>query len=449
MLVLACASGCGRPRPAVVLLVVVDTLRADALGCYGAERVGEDGARPSPRLDALAAEGLRFERAYATAPWTIPSLVSLLSGRFPAEHGRTRLLEPVPPEDLPLAALFRTRGWRTAGVTTNFVATERQGFGNGFERFDDALATGHEGSSGDAAVARLLAFADELRAEPREGLFLFALLFEPHFRYEAHEGLRFGPGFGDMQERRYEGPLDGTQAMNELLARRAELGPEDAEFLRGLYASEVAAADRSIGRLLDGLAERGLADDALVVVTSDHGEELLERGWIGHSVTLFDELVRVPLVVRMPESLRAGRAGVVVEHPVSLVDLPATLVDLATGGPPRAGALGESRSLAKTLLEGARPARRWLWLHTDFEPPLAALADEKRARKAGVVDAETRTKWTVDLLAESPADTLRLYDLAQDPTESRPVSAGEQVGDPRALEGRGALVERLDLPARR
>jgi hypothetical protein len=340
--------------------------------------------------------------------------------------------------------LLRARGWRTAGVTTNFVATSRSGFDHGFERFDDSLATGHEGSTSGAAVERLLAFADELGADSGQGLFLFALLFEPHFRYIAHEGLRFGPGYGDMAERAYSGQLDGSQSMNELLERRVRLGEEDADYLRGLYASEVAAVDRSIGALLDGLAARGLAEDALVVVTADHGEEILDRGHIGHSVTLFDELVRVPLIVRLPQSRRERRAGVVVEHPVSLVDLPATLFSMASGEEPPLGRLGESRSLEGVLLGDALPDRRWLWLHTDFEPPLAELAEAKRARQWGVVDAADRHKWVVDGLALEKGEAgVSLFDLESDPREVQDLSSSPLGSETRAREARDALRERL------
>jgi len=123
----ALLAACAPSKPKVVVLIVVDTLRADALGCYGNARVGENGAKPSPSLDALAADGIRFDAAHSVAPWTIPSLVSMLSGLWPWEHGQNRLLQPCPADRLQLARLFRERGWRTAGVMTNFIATSRLG----------------------------------------------------------------------------------------------------------------------------------------------------------------------------------------------------------------------------------------------------------------------------------------------------------------------------------
>jgi arylsulfatase A-like enzyme len=423
LLVLAAASSlpsCAPSRPKVVVWIVVDTLRADALGCYGNLRVGENGARASPNIDALAADGVRFTQAHSVAPWTIPSLVTQMSGLWPWEHGCNRLLEPCPEDRLPLVPLLRDRGFRTAGVMTNFIATSRYGFDRGFERWDDSFARGHEGSSGHEALRRLLEYTDEMRADPKAGLFLFAWLFEPHYRYEAHEGFRFGPGYGDEAGATYAGPLTGDEDLPDLQKRRAALTAQDADFLRGRYQSEVAWVDHAIGELIAGLRQRGLLDDALIVFSSDHGEEILDRGWIGHTVTLHEELMRVPLIVRLPRGDSEGRRGTKIDPPVSLIDLPATIYRLATGEEPdrRAGALGHSRSLAATVREGAPPERRWLYLHTDFEPVLGAARDESRAHQWGILDAKSRLKWVIDhRVEEGGRPRAFLFDLVRDPAE--------------------------------
>lgn len=426
LLALLCAA-CAPDRPRLVVWIEVDTLRADALGCYGNSRVGENGARPSPHIDALAADGVRFERAYTPAPWTIPSFVSQLSGRWPWEHGVLRLTSTCPEANTPLVPLLASRGFATAGVMTNFITTSKLGVARGFERWDDSFATGHEGSTARAAMARLLGFLDEIRKGPEQDTFLFAWLFDPHYRYEEHAGLRFGPGFGDAANEPYTGPLTGAEDLNDLLKRRAELSERDIEFLRGRYASEVAWVDRAVGDLVEGLRERGLLDDALIVFNSDHGEEIMDRGWIGHTVTLHEELVRVPWIVRFPKTLAAAPRGRAIEHAVSLIDLPATLAELASGDEPERaqGVLAHSRSLAPVLLDGAVPERRWLYLHTDFEPVLdVGVKDEKRARQWGVVDAERGLKWIVDHKV-APGETPRayLFDLVHDPRETENLAA--------------------------
>ncbi|MFN0244390.1 MAG: sulfatase [Planctomycetota bacterium] len=414
-------------RPPVIVWIEIDTLRADALGCYGNTTLGEKGVPPTPNIDALAADGVRFERAYATAPWTIPSVVSQLSGLWPWEHGVLRLTENCPSEHAPLVPALRSSGFRTAGVMTNFVLKGSFGVKAGFDRWDDALATGHEGSTARDAVSKLLSFAGELDGEAPNGLFLFLWLFDPHYRYEDHEGLRFGPGFGDRASTPYAGSLKGDEDLNALLAQRGTLTDEDIAFLRGRYASEVSWVDRAVGELMRGLESLGLADEALIVFVADHGEEIMDRGWIGHTVTLHEELVRVPWIVRYPKSWPHAPRGRVVARPVSLIDLPATLFELATGrAPDRAREqLGHSRSLVRTIEDGAAPERRYLYLHTDFEPVMnVSVREDKRARAWGVVDTQRNWKWIVDhKVSAGEAPRTLLFDLTRDPLEQTNLAA--------------------------
>lgn len=431
----------------MVVWIEVDTLRADALGCYGNSATGENGERASPNIDALAADGVRFERAYTTAPWTIPSLVSQLSGQWPWEHGVLRLTSTCPEGMAPLVPMLASRGVSTAGVMTNFITTRKIGIARGFERWDDSFATGHEGSTAFAAVSRLLQFLDEMRRDGDEHVFLFAWLFDPHYRYEDHAGLRFGPGFSSDGRAPYSGPLRGDEDLNDLLKRRGELSAEDVEFLRGRYASEVAWVDRAVGELVKGLRERGLYDDALIVFAADHGEEIMDRGWIGHTVTLHEELVRVPWIVRLPQSAERTPRGRVIEHAVSLIDLPSTLVELATGENVD-GSLSHSRSLVETIRSGAAPARRWIYLHTDFEPVLdSGIQDEKRARQWGVVDAGRNLKWIVDhKVAAGATPRAFLFDLSTDPRETvnlLETSAGRESA-PSLQRLRGLVPAHLD-----
>ena len=396
----ACAQS---PPPRLIVWIEVDTLRADSLGCYGNRGRGVGDIEPSPAIDALAAQGVRFERAYSAAPWTVPSLVTQFSGEWPWEHGVQRLMEFAPAEKLPFVPAVRSAGWRTAGVMTNFVLPGRLGFARGFERWDESLATGHEGKSALDAVDKLLASADELAQDPGQGLFLFGWLFDPHYRYEEHAEYRFQQG--------YTGSLTGNEELNDLLARRASLAPQDAQFLRARYQGEVRYTDEAIARLLAGLRQRGWYERATIVFVADHGEEILDRGWIGHSVHLHEELVRVPLIVKLPGS---ERAGTLVREPVSLVDLPATVWDLM--GEDSQQRFGHSRSLVPSLRQGTRPERRWIYLHTQFTPIQAsALSDAKRGHQWGVIDAETLRKWIVDHKLSPPAGMC--FDLTKDPGE--------------------------------
>lgn len=450
-LLLALAS-CAPPTDRLIVWIEVDTLRADALGCYGNESVGAQQAPPSPHIDRLAEEGLMFERAYSAAPWTVPSLTTQFTGLWPWEHGALRLVQaPLPhPEWLP--EQLQAGGWKTAGVTTNFVTRSDYGFARGFDKWDESFAKGHRGSFGKDAARKLLTMADESRAQEEGDLFLYLLLFEPHFFYEDQPETRFGPGHSPGTKP-YRGDLTGEEELSDLRARRSKLSEEDAQFLRGRYQGEVAAVDAAVGELLSGLDQRGLLDDAWIVFTADHGEELMDRGWIGHTIHLHDELVRVPLILRPPSSLILDQ-GRRIEFPVSQIDLPATVLELAG----IQDSIGHSSSLLPSVL-GRNPVpfpRRYLYLHTDFDPPLAKEGpSEKRSLAWGVVDAERRLKWIVD---RKPGHERRsqLFDLKQDPAESVNLASPEHGGrtepelqrlaglDPADPDGGGAVLLEAD-----
>lgn len=412
--------GCSRapqlPPTQTIVWVVIDTLRADALGLYGNRAQGEQSGGASPELDRLAGEALVFERAYSAAPWTVPSVATQLSGRWPFKHGASRLLQPLPENLVTLPQVLARQGWRTAGVTTNFVTLARLGFDRGFERFSDRFALGHQGSYGREAVAELLALSDGLGQEPDTRRFLWTLLFEPHFAYEAHVGLRFGPGFGSRAgEAPYAGRLTGQEPLAELRADldAGRLDVSDQEFLRNLYQSDAAAADRAFGDLRAGLEQRGLWEEAWVIVTADHGEELGEQGWLGHTVHLSEALVRIPLLIKPPRSL--GLPAARLEAAISQVDLFATLLDLAAV-PAAARPPSDSRSLLPYLLGRGASPRRYLYLHSDFEPVLAAgVASTQSAHLWGVVDASALKKWIVDRSPRAPGQaalSAAWYDLS-------------------------------------
>jgi arylsulfatase A-like enzyme len=439
---LLCSASCGgepstqdskAPLARLVIWIEVDTLRADALGCYGAGLLGEGAGSPTPHLDGLAEQGLRFDAAYSTAPWTLPSLASALTGKWPWEHGTTRLLSSLAEGHVTMAERLASHGFRTGGVMTNFVATEAYGFAQGFELWDDSLAQGHVGSSAAAAAQIMLDQYDSL-SESGDPIFLFGLFFEPHWVYEPSED----PAYGTSQGSR----VAATEDIWELrsLAAKGALTDADLSDLVALYAGEVAKVDAAIGQLIEGLKQRGAWDDALVLFTADHGELLGERDWIGHTVNLADELVRVPMILRIPTADGLLGAGTSFPTPVSQVDLHSTLLELA-GVEPQGELNITSRSFAQQLFnEGAMPAREDLFLHVDFEPHSAAKnARSKRTLQWGVVKASDGTKWTVDhLAAGGPAG--KLVDPNVDPEESHDLTGELSMQELREYWRLGGLV---------
>jgi arylsulfatase A-like enzyme/Tfp pilus assembly protein PilF len=276
-----------RPRPNL-LVITLDTTRADRLGCYGYA----DGQ--TPVLDALASSGVLCERAYTVAPLTLPAHTSLFTGLLPPEtgvrrNGHGRLSGAIPT----LAEVLKRQGYDTAAFVASFVLDGKFGLDRGFETYDDEIAGNdlhgdamHRQRPGAAVVDAALQWLAESRSRP---FFCWVHLYDPHFPYLAHREL-FGDGFADRP-----------------------------------YDAEIAYVDRQVGRLVDFLKLRRLDDQTLVVVVGDHGEGLGDHFEKLHGSTLYDSTMHVPLIFRHPARLPSG--GRVATN-VSMVDVSPTILDL-------------------------------------------------------------------------------------------------------------------------
>ena len=388
----------GEPPHPNLLLIVVDTLRPDRLGCYGAER------DTSPAIDALAAQSVRFEAAATTAPWTRPAVATILTGLYPSAHSVTRIARRLPDEVTTLAELCTAAGYDTAFATSNALLKAPYGYEQGFGTWMDGEARGrHHVSTGgltDQAV-------DWLSAPGRgdRPWFLGLLYFDPHYRYVPHEEVDFAAPSA--------GRLRGAESIQEL--RDMDLAPEEIAFVRDLYDEEIRHTDAGIGRLLAALEGLDLDRDTWIVLTSDHGEEFLDHGWLGHTRNLYEGLLRVPLLIRPPGGVSDSPGGCVVRQPVSLVSLTPTLVDLLGLPLPEDGFQGPS---LRALIEGgASPdAAPPVFGEVDFVPG-KAVHEDKRARMRSV----RRGDWK--LIRDDDRGTVELYDLAADPGERADLAA--------------------------
>ena len=346
LLGLSCSVERHPPRQALVILV--DTLRRDALGCYG--HAGD----PTPNIDALAAAGTRFEQAIASSGWTLPSIASILTASPPTLHkalGKKTRLTPITP-DLPTAAeLLREHGVATAAIANAAFLSPLLGLDRGFERFDHEPAFNDHIRRADQSVDLALALMEERQASE---FFLLLHLFDPHLDYDAPDG--FAEPF--VGARREPAPPISMQDCLALQRAQGKLAPkaEDIAYVRGQYEAEVAFVDRALGRLFDGMRELGLFEDCLIVLVADHGEEFWEHRGLEHGHSLYDELVRVPLIVRGLDSGRQPLA--VVESQVRTLDLMPTVLEhfgLAFPGSP------EGRSLSP-LIYGQDGTDRAAWI---------------------------------------------------------------------------------------
>lgn len=312
-----------------IILVVVDSLRADALGAYGAPRV------VSPRLDEFAADAVTFEQFITAASWTRPSVASLFTSMAVSSHGCASRADRLHPDVQTLAEVLRERGYVTAGWPNSPNISASQGFAQGFNTypFEPEFPLGAQESTfalslyrvlrerlarleseprveqyympAEVQLERAMAF---LRRDERTRDFLFVHLMEPHDPWFSHT-----PGVAPL----------GVPGQDPT--------PADALSWRGRYGEEVGWVDRQLGAFFAELRADGRYDDSVIVVTSDHGEAFFEHGGWWHGTTLYDQEIRVPLLIKLPKGRYAGTR---VPWQVRQVDVAPTLADLAGIAPP-------------------------------------------------------------------------------------------------------------------
>ena len=451
----------GRPN---VLLVSVDCLRADHLSCYGYSR------ETSPTLDRLAGEGVRFERVHATTSWTLPSHLSMLTGLPVSAHGvdDDRLWQrtaqdgaalPAPLRAVFLPELLAQAGYATAGFYTWKYLEPRFGFGPGFDLYErlghtfyshplvgpeferlrqagdaegmQALMAAHPALFDDThpstpeAIDRARAWLDE-HARERAGrpFFLFVHLFDVHDPYTPPE-----PWFS-MFDPDYEGPIDGRRITSPDSPVHARMRPRDLERVISLYDGAIRFVDAELARLFARLDELGVAQDTLVIVTGDHGEEFFEHGMKTHRNQLYQESVRVPLLLRWPRGLPGGR---VVPGNAGLVDIAPTVLAAASLAP--ATPLGGVDLLPIARGTAGNGERTYV-----SELVLFAPGESVPTRQLAIARGSRQTLFTTKGAAPWSA---RAYDLERDPAQQ----AGEPVDEARIAEDLAAL--RAELAALR
>ena len=380
----ACSSSIPAPQPGEirhVLMISLDTTRADHLGAYG------DTRGLTPHLDSLAARSVRFDDAMSPAPTTLAAHTSILTGSYPQTHGVARNGFVVHPDNVTLPEILQAMGWRTGAVIGSFALESRFGLDQGFEVFDEnfTMGTHGEGSQRPADARRLRdqnqrnarqvtdAALEQIDRVGDAASFHFVHYFDPHVPYEApaafvqaHAAPGAGKGANDWDIERQVGALQapilgkgvGLAAVIKqglipklLEGASGEAGAADLA-LASLYATEVAYLDSQVGRLITGLDARGLLENTLVVLTGDHGETFWEHGdfW-NHGLMLHQTTVHVPLMLAFPDGRGAGR---VVAGPVSTVDVLPTVAEvLGLDLPERA----EGISLVSAIDGGLLPQR--------------------------------------------------------------------------------------------
>lgn len=384
----------------VLIWISVDTLRADHLGAYGYPRP------TSPAIDQFLRSAAMFKDAFSTASWTLPSLAAQFTSRPPSLHGAVSDARKRDPASSTVFEALGEHGFTVLAVTSNSFVSPKFETAAGFDTLWD--------TDGDAGEVTRLAL-QALERWDGGHLALFVHYMDPHGYYEPP------PPFQDLFRERYRGPV--TTRNFEALKSADAAG---IRFLQGMYDGEIAFTDARIADLLSGLAARGLLDRAVVVFSADHGEEFQEHhGW-GHGHTLYQEMLHVPLGLRVP-----GVSPQVVEDPVSTIDLAPTLLD-ALGVPAPASFRG--RSLMR-LLRGERLPEQALIAETEKTLDGTHRLCLRRGSLKYV-----RVMGAGATGAASPALRETLYDLRHDPDERRPIEAPELASIRREAEAYLASV---------
>ncbi len=384
-----------------ILLIGIETLRADHVGCLGYDH------DTTPTLDRLAREGIVCARTMSTSGWTLPSVMSVMTSLYPNVHRVQTYGDKLSGEITTLAEIVKAAGYTTFGVVSNPTIDGRYGFSDGFDLYDDFTVSldfdmdmfhNHDAIIGDPHLSNSSELVTKvavkwLEAGPAEPFLLFVFYFDPHYDY-----IPPAP-FDTMFDPNYEGHVDGRGMKKE--PRHSQRPPDrDLQHLLALYDGEIRYTDSNVGKLLQAVARSGVLKNTLVVLFGDHGDEFYEHGKTTHSRTLYDEIVHVPLIFWWPDRLPTGRH---VDAITSLVDIMPTILDyldLPYKGPVQGISL-------RPLIE--RKAREWrstVWAELNMENHLQAVLGESHRLFR---DMRNNT-WELYHLPSDPGERTNLYD---------------------------------------
>lgn len=427
------AAGAGIASRPPIIVYLMDTLRADKVGALGSNQ------GLTPAIDAFAAGATVFEDAIAQAPWTKPSVASIFTGQFPRVHRIVTMAGVLPDSALTLAELFQQHGYATGAVVTNGLVDADFGFDQGFDHFvrEHGRAPDVPGLTGfradkpaidsDIAQAAVWPWLDALG--PRSGqaadapFLLYVHVLDPHTPHFPPKP--FFDRFVPELDRTDLGSMESVRAMDELAKRGERPDARERAQLETLYDAEIAHNDYQFGLFLDELRRRGIYDEALIVLVSDHGEAFWEHGQRGHGKGLWEELLRIPLIVKAPHQERPQRVTALAQH----VDLLPTFADYA-GIPRPPGLHGESLRGPIELGDRARTGA----------PPVLGVSHGANGT------AIRQGRWKLVKHA-GPDRPLELYDLEVDPDETRNLARDHPIQVRYLLEEVARIEARTAGPA--
>ena len=404
-----------------VLVILLDSLRADHIQPYGTKTIA------TPRLQALADEGVSFLNARSTASWTRAAVASLLTSQFALNHGVTGNMDRLPRNTPYLPDILQRNGYHTILITNTAMMSTSYGFDRGFTRvfsqFKLDLASGRRRYHDPAKNANEIwtkCIEPAVRMSERKPFFIYIHERDPHSPYDPP------PPYDEMYASGYEGEAKSDLVhMGKLRTSTAAVDPALIERLDGLYSGEVSYMDRYVGTLLDRLERSKLDRKTLVVFISDHGEEFWDHESVGHGHTVYDELLKIPLIMRLKGVLPEGLATEVL---IDLADVAPTILDvLGIDPPPQAQG---STVLPYVLADPSYATRdtNGSWGAHSRDHFSAAQAGSSKGTRTPLATSLVYQDWK---LIHTPAGAaparLSLFDLADDPGEREDIAAAHPV----------------------
>ncbi|MGB3729698.1 MAG: sulfatase-like hydrolase/transferase [Thermodesulfobacteriota bacterium] len=308
-LVMFSYSAINRPDTPNVILITIDTLRADRLSSYGYQR------NTSPNIDSLAEKGILFENAYSQSSWTYPSMASMHTALYPVHFGLMKFENRISDKSLTIAEHLKNNFYATFAVVSNIVASEIFGFGQGFDKFEDTYTSKADVTTSKITTEKAIEYIEKNK---NNSFFVWIHYMDPHGDYLDHEEFNYAST--------YQGTIPSKVSTVYLNRNKDTLSTDDLDYVNNLYDEEISYTDKYIGKLLDSLNDLEIDDNTIIILTSDHGEELMERDRFGHGTTLYQEVIRVPLIVYNP--LEPKLYGKRVTNNVEVRYIAKTILDL-------------------------------------------------------------------------------------------------------------------------
>ena len=304
------------PGSGHIFLISIDTLRADHLGCYGYKR------NTTPNIDSFAKDAVIFKNSIAQAPYTLASHASMLTSLIPSHHGAVRLDTELPDEILTAGEIFKNLGYRTVSFNGGGQVSGKYALDQGFDVYQ--IIKQPEEASDNSFKTKVVAAIEQLRHYPDRTFFFFLHTYEVHSPYTPKKE------YLALFEQNYSGRLPAHETPNSILKhiniKKIEMSEQDKQHIINTYDAEIYSMDNSFGMFIDFLKKNNLYDDAMIIFTSDHGEEFGERGLMGrHHYTLYDELLKVPLIIKFPKFKYAGR---MIHEQAAGIDILPTILDV-------------------------------------------------------------------------------------------------------------------------